>query len=207
MNKTDITITIEQRILLAASTIFTVKGYEAASMNEIANEAGVARTALNYYYRTKSLLFESVIVNYADKLWPNIADVAQLELSIFDKIPRIVKAYILFLQENPHMPLFVINELKRDREQFLSALFKDTSRVEPLMQLHKQLLNEMEIGNIRRLQLIDIVSTFVGLLVMPFAIKDALEALFINSKESSFNNFLERRESQVSEILIKFLQP
>jgi len=43
----------EVKIIEAAKQVFLEKGLENAKMRDIADTAGISRTALNYYYRTK----------------------------------------------------------------------------------------------------------------------------------------------------------
>ncbi|WP_347394970.1 TetR/AcrR family transcriptional regulator, partial [Parabacteroides leei] len=53
-------ITMESRILEAAKQVFVTKGYEATKMGDVAAKAGIGRTALHYYYRTKEMLFDAI---------------------------------------------------------------------------------------------------------------------------------------------------
>ena len=47
----------EQKILLAARKIFFQKGLAGARMQDIANEAGINKAILHYYFRSKDQLF------------------------------------------------------------------------------------------------------------------------------------------------------
>ena len=51
---------MESRIIEAAKRVFVRKGYEAATMSDVAAEVGIGRTALHYYYRTKEILFDAI---------------------------------------------------------------------------------------------------------------------------------------------------
>ena len=51
---------MEPRIIEAAKRVFVRKGYEAATMSDVAAEVGIGRTALHYYYRTKEILFDAI---------------------------------------------------------------------------------------------------------------------------------------------------
>lgn len=42
---------MEPRIIEAAKRVFVRKGYEAATMSDVAAEVGIGRTALHYYYK------------------------------------------------------------------------------------------------------------------------------------------------------------
>ncbi|MFI3295263.1 MAG: helix-turn-helix domain-containing protein, partial [Rikenellaceae bacterium] len=78
---------VEKDIKEAALRVFISKGYESTSMSDIAKEVGIGRTALHYYFRTKLILFDAIICDFADLLLPNIAGIANREGSIIDKIP------------------------------------------------------------------------------------------------------------------------
>jgi len=59
MNKTK-DLNTEQNILNAAKHVFQRKGLDGTRMQEIANEAGINKALLHYYFRSKQLLFEAV---------------------------------------------------------------------------------------------------------------------------------------------------
>ena len=50
----------EQTILEAAKKIFIHKGMDGARMQEIADEAGINKALLHYYFRSKDKLFEAI---------------------------------------------------------------------------------------------------------------------------------------------------
>ena len=51
----------KDRILAAAETVFARFGYRRASMEEIAEEAGLTRQALYHHYKNKEALFRAVV--------------------------------------------------------------------------------------------------------------------------------------------------
>ena len=50
----------EHRIMAAAAKVFMQKGRLGASMQDIADEAGINRTLLHYYFRNKEKLFDTI---------------------------------------------------------------------------------------------------------------------------------------------------
>ena len=50
----------ELKIFEAAQKVFQKSGFEGARMQEIANEAGINKSMLHYYYRNKDTLFMAV---------------------------------------------------------------------------------------------------------------------------------------------------
>ncbi|MFR9546429.1 MAG: helix-turn-helix domain-containing protein [Rikenellaceae bacterium] len=193
---------IEKDVKEAALRVFISKGYESTSMSDIAKEAGIGRTALHYYYRTKLILFDAIICDFADLLLPNIAGVANREGSIIDKIPDIVNAYYALLRENPAVPLFIINELNRDASCLVSAITKDSDRILPIIELKRQLEEQMESGILYKREIIDILSTFLSVVVLPFTIRKPIISILGDSAD-----FMERKKSDAIQILTEYMNP
>jgi TetR/AcrR family transcriptional regulator len=60
-------------ILKAAETVFAQKGFSGASTAEIARRAGVPKPNLHYYFRTKQVLYESVLDRILE-IWVDAMD-------------------------------------------------------------------------------------------------------------------------------------
>ena len=50
----------EQIVRDAARKVFTQKGFDGARMQDIADEAGIHKSLLHYYFRSKDKLFEAI---------------------------------------------------------------------------------------------------------------------------------------------------
>ena len=85
--------------LRVASRIFNEKGYHATSLDEVADDIGVTKTALYYYFKNKEqLLYECMKLTY------NCGQTARLEAealdaSAFDKLQFLYKRFIVLLME------------------------------------------------------------------------------------------------------------
>ena len=53
-------LSAQERIKLAATKVFTLKGLEGARMQDIADEANINKAMLHYYFRNKQQLFEII---------------------------------------------------------------------------------------------------------------------------------------------------
>ena len=58
-----------QRILDAARTVFSVKGYDGASVLKIAESAELAPSAIYNHYENKETLYMAVFEETADAIW------------------------------------------------------------------------------------------------------------------------------------------
>lgn len=197
---------IEKRILKAAEQIFIKKGFEAATMGDIAAEAGIGRTSLNYYFRTKEMLFEAILGNLMEMLLPNISQILEEEGGYQDKIKKVIRLYLQTMRKNELVPLFVVNELQRDPKHLFQFVLKNPERVMPIVHLRQLMVAEMEKGTIRRVPEIDLVSTFISLIIFPFLIRRPLTAIFLNDEEQAFEEFLDRRVDFVYTIVDQLLK-
>jgi Transcriptional regulator len=199
---------VEARIIEAAKRVFINKGYEAAKMGDIAAEAGIGRTSLNYYFRTKEMLFAAIFGQLMDALLPNIAILVDEEGHYTEKLRKLIHLYLTTLSKNPLFPLFVVNELHRDPEHLFNTIMKEPSRVQPMLKLQRLVLSEMEKGTIRRVPLIDLVANLISLVIFPFLIRTPLSVVFTEDKNSSnVEEFFNRREEVVYNLILDFLDP
>ncbi len=198
---------VETRIIEAAKQVFVRKGFESATMGDIAVEAGIGRTSLNYYFRNKEMLFEAILGNLMGMILPNIDQIVAEQSPYPEKIKKIIKLYLLMIRRNEFVPLFVVNEFHRDSQHLFKVVLKDPQRVSPIIKLRKFVEDEMEKGHIRKMPIIDLVSTFISLVVFPFLIRRPLTDLFLEGNDSAFDDFLDRRSDLIYGIVEHLLQP
>jgi len=87
--------TTEEKIVEAARTIFIKKGLSGARMQEIADEAGINKAMLHYYFRSKDMLFEMIFRQSAQKLFAKLNIIFDSDMSLFEKIEKFVGDYIM----------------------------------------------------------------------------------------------------------------
>ena len=133
-----------------------------ARMQDIADEAGMNKALLHYYFRNKETLFEQVFLEAARQLLPRINEVLNADLPLAEKIRSFCEIYIDIGMENPQLLLFVLNEIHQDPELFLRKVLKGRPRPNPNRFLD-QLQEEIDLGRIRS---IHPVQLFMHLLSM-----------------------------------------
>ena len=101
----------EQRIFNAAQRLFLQKGLSETTMQDIADLAGISRTSLHYYFRSKDRLFEKSLNNLIRNIMPRIDSTLAKDISLRDKIVEIATSYIEQLRGNELLPGFLIMEL------------------------------------------------------------------------------------------------
>lgn len=170
---------MEARILACAENLFLEKGYNTASMTEIAKEVGCTQALVHYYYRTKENLFSRIftdkmelfikcIVNEEDEKLP-FAEMLEVRIGrLFDLMcrnPRLASMLFFEIGENP---VWLI-----DMKDYLVDSGKAaTKRFGELIDV------EMAAGRIRKTDVMNLTLNIFSL-VVPFSCC----CLFWNSQE------------------------
>jgi len=191
----------EEKIFEAATEVFVEKGMDGARMQDIADHAGINKALLHYYYRTKEKLFTTVFEMIARKLFKKFAPVFDENLSLEDKIRFFFKEHISFLQENPRLPGFILNEVNRHPER-IKKLLASVDFENLWIKLYEQHKEELKRYNITRAEMPQLMISMAAISVFPFAAKGILEGI-LGKVNVSFNDFIEERKEFAAEFVIK----
>jgi AcrR family transcriptional regulator len=87
-------------VLAAAIDVFDEKGYKAATVQDIADEAGIVKGTLYYYIRAKEDLLFEVMDHVQKQLFPKLEELAAAEGTYAEKLHAFVRGYVLHTIEN-----------------------------------------------------------------------------------------------------------
>ncbi|MCX7774170.1 MAG: TetR/AcrR family transcriptional regulator [Clostridia bacterium] len=93
----------EEDIVSAAEKVFSQKGYEAASMDEIAKEAEFTKRTLYQYFENKEELYYAVLLKGFKRLATYMADASENQPTGFDTLKASFTAYFKFYKDYPHI--------------------------------------------------------------------------------------------------------
>ena len=190
----------ENKILTAARKVFTTKGMAGARMQDIADEAGINKALLHYYFRDKDKLFETIFMAEAHKFFPKINAIFQSDDPLFEKIGKFVNEYIDEMQENPYLPWFVINEINRDPDKFMQRILGETNRPKPAKFL-EQIEKEIRKGTIRRISPIHLLMNLISMTIFPFIAKPMITRN-LQMSETQFRQAMEQRRTEIPKFII-----
>src|SRR6185437_15857865 len=146
-NKANIDTTTEEKIKEAARIVFTRNGYAATKVRDIAAEADINLSLVNYYFRSKEKLFELIMAETIQKLFEKVLMVFNdTETTLIEKIELLVNHYIEMLLANPDIPLFFVNEIMSGSKKL--PLMTQNGRLFLNSHLAKQLMALKEEGKI-----------------------------------------------------------
>src|SRR5580658_7673422 len=86
-----------RQIIDGARAVFLAKGFDAASMNDIARAAGVSKGTLYVYFKHKEQLFEAIVDQECEAQAEGIFDLDSSDHDVETVLTRLGLAYVRFL--------------------------------------------------------------------------------------------------------------
>ena len=194
----------EEKIFEAATDVFVEKGLDGARMQDIADHAGINKALLHYYFRTKDKLFNAVFEMIAKKIFKKFAPVFDETLTLEEKIRFFFREHISFLQANPRLPGFLLNEVNRNPAR-IKKLLDNVDFNNLWMQLYNQHKDELQKYNISQETLPQIMISMAAMSVFPFAARGILEGL-LDKMGLDFNEYMEERKTFAADFVINALK-
>jgi TetR/AcrR family transcriptional regulator len=194
----------EEKIFEAATEVFEERGMDGARMQDIADRAGINKALLHYYFRTKERLFDTVFQKLAGKMFMKFAPVFEKDLTLEDKIRFFFKQHISFMQENPRLPSFILNEITRNPSH-IKKLLKSVDFKMLWKMLEEQHKDELSRYNITEESIPQIMTTIASMSVFPFAARPIFEGIF-ESIGVDFDTYIEDRKEFAAEFVLKAIK-
>ena len=196
---------IETKIIEAANNVFLKYGVDKSTMGQIADEAGISRTSLNYYFRSKNHLVQKVLNNIENKIIPTISILINDEnMPLIVKIELFVDEYIDLVTKYPMVPSFILWELTRE-PNWIIQFFKERNLNFEILNI--EITEEVKMGNVIPFKLEDLFVNILGLCAFPFVSKPLLMEFFFDQNEEKLFQFMISRKTEVKRILRNWLKP
>lgn len=191
-------ISTEEKLLLEAKKEFLERGFERASMVNVAKRANVSHATFHYYFRTKEQLFERICADKMNRFFETFnKSFKNGETDIVSKIVSAVGIQFDALTEIPQLPLFIMNEIianEKRAEQFQAKIIEIAQEhLEPMQEMVDEAIRKGEIAQIRLLDLMwDIMAlNLSAFMILPFGAPIAKKLLSENKK-----TFLQNRRQE-----------
>jgi AcrR family transcriptional regulator len=188
-------LSTEEKIRVAARTVFHNKGYAATKTRDIAKEAGINLALLNYYFRSKEKLFQIIMMDSIHSLFQSIIPLFfEEETTLFEKIEKFVGLYIDKLCNEPEIPLFILSELQRNPMVISEEIpFKEIFEGSVF---NKQFQEAIENKEINAISYHHLIMNIGGLTVFPFIGKPIFKQGG-NLKEEEFLSLMTERKKLI----------
>lgn len=194
----------EEKILEAAKKVFVRKGKAATRMQEIADEAGINKSLLHYYYRSKEKLFGAVFKFAFSRFAPRIIKVLETDKNIFEVLEIFISNYIDLIKKNPFIPMFILGEINKKDASFVTNVMRNSGVNIDFFE--KFVEKEKQNGLIKDVDHKQLLINIIALCVFPFIGRPLLEVIIFKDDKNEYDSFLENRKKEITELIINSIK-
>lgn len=177
-----------------AKNLFFVQGKFNATTQEIADEAGVNRTLINYYFRSRDNLIQ-IIFDEAQRVEKEKSEIIMTsDLPFKAKIAEFIEGSLSTSLQYPYLETYIVSQINK------GTCHKKDIEEKELKRLFEDIEKEMELGNIAKMAPIQFLLNMISLLVFPSAVRPLfMENLMINDAE--FDEIISERKDIIINML------
>ncbi len=185
----------EQLIKDTAKRIFFAEGKLHATTQDIADAAGVNRSLVHYYFRSRKLLFEQVTDEALNELRQIMSNVFVGELTFKEKLKRLINVFMDETIAYPYRELFLITETNRHDAGHADKVH-DT-HVKPFL---ADIKAEMDKGNIKVMDPRHFMLNLFSLMAYPL-LAGTLSKSFMKISDHEYVRLMKQRKQLIFEMI------
>lgn len=186
----------EQLIKDTAKRIFFAEGKRNATTQDIADAAGVTRTLVNYYFRSKDVLFRQVFDEAMLDMRHKFDAVLSAELPFRKKLEGFIDMFYAEVTAFPYKESFMISEINSHEFDV------DKKEISPALSIFiKDIKLEMDKGTIKKMKPANFMLNLFSLLAYPLLTRPLFKKLFELS-DVEFERLLHDRKKMILEMLL-----
>jgi len=195
--------TTRDKLIETAKELFLTKGVDRVGVREIATKAGINLSLMNYYFRSKEMLFEAIFEMLVNEKAIVLKQILNSEKPLEEKIRDYVYGYIDLLVEDQLLVSFVLSVIHRNNDKIASM--KSIYNLYNTDIFAAQLKSEIEKGNVRNVDPEQFYVNMISLILFPFSIKPLISDRN-KLDERTTKLFLVERKKIVYEMLMATLR-
>lgn len=187
----------EQLIRDTAKHLFFAEGKLHATTQEIADAAGVNRTLVNYYFRSRDILFDQVFNEAQEVFSSTLDEVFESSMPFKEKIRNLINVFIEETTQYPYRQLFIITEMNRDL-----VLYSKRSRVNKVKSFIEEIQLEMDNGALRKMDPRQFIINLFSLMAHPLITAPLQQAIF-GMNDDEYAKLMEERKELIFETIFR----
>lgn len=185
----------EQLIKDTAKRLLFAEGKLHATTQEIADAAGVNRTALHYYFRSRDLLIAAVFQEAMQALSLRLNECMQSKKPFKEKIEFLIEVFLKDMIQYPYQETFLVTEINT-----LGKTLVDNIHSGPVMHFLKEVQSEMDQGKINTTDPYQFLMNLFSLLSYPLIMAPLYRQLFQLSGED-FDKLIHDRKAMILKMI------
>lgn len=189
----------EKLMMDTAMHIFFGEGRFKATTQEIADAAGVNRTLINYYFRSRNNLFDFVFQRAQQQDHEMMETIVFSDLPLKEKLSKHLDVSLEQSKKYPYLEMYMAMQMNHG-----NSCYKDADSMGRLLdKFYLEIGIEMEKGNIEKMRPEQFVLNFVSLMSFPIAMRTLFQESMGFSNEA-YDKLLEERKDIIMNILFKY---
>jgi AcrR family transcriptional regulator len=187
----DAEIQTEKLIKENAKILFFQKGLLNATTQEIADEAGVNRALIHYYFRSREQMLETLLDETLQEKKDRIRKILTSSLPFKEKIANYIDAVVDYGLKYPYLDNFIISEIARRPDKVKLFCAKDRLKSSDL--IRDALNKEIKKGKIAALSAEHFVVNLISLCNYPLLAKSVIQTIH-GMTDTAYRKFLVERK-------------
>src|SRR6266851_2095034 len=118
-----------ETLIAAASELFAQRGYDHASLDEVAERAGVTKVIVYRHFASKKDLYMQLLATHRDELLRTLAEGMAAHRPLADRVPTVADAWFSYVEINPFAWAMLFQDVTGDPEiRAFHTGMRDTAR-------------------------------------------------------------------------------
>ena len=184
----------ENHIKETAKNMFFKEGRYDATTQDIADAAGVNRTLLHYYFRSRDVLLEKVLLEGQMQFRQKMSERLNPELSFKEKIDQLVDLWMEHIAEYPYLDAYLVTKVHNG--DFLDNLVNDGKRdAKETQAFFEEIEAEMKAGRLVTMEPIQFLLNLISMISYPLIMRPLLEKSLSLSKRNYSKIMADRKNA------------
>ncbi|MCP2519074.1 TetR/AcrR family transcriptional regulator [Candidatus Aminicenantes bacterium AC-708-M15] len=188
----------KERILKVAQEIFSKKGFDSTTTQEIAERAKVNKAMIHYYFKNKEGLYIEILRKLFSEIASKILNIFSMNLTPPEKFKLLISEYIDFISKNRFLPPLVLRSVlsyKRNIYEIIKEIML------PVYKKGEEVFDEgKRKGYFYDYDYKNLIPTLIGAIIFYFIAHPVFSFIWEDNPLSNEN--LEKRKNE----LIKFIE-
>jgi AcrR family transcriptional regulator len=181
----------EELIKEKARALFFQKGFLNATTQEIADEAGVNRALIHYYFRSREQMLDVLLDETIQEKKKRARSILTSEIPFREKIARYIDAIVDYGLAYPYLENFIISETARRPDKLKLICSQDKVKSSDL--IRKELEAEIAAGRLASISAVQFMVNLSALCNYPLLAKSVLQTIH-GMSDSAYRKFLAERK-------------
>lgn len=186
-------------IISTAKNLFFKEGKFNATTQEIADAAGVNRTLINYYFRSRNALFDLVFEEGKKEDERRQKMIVMSDLPVREKLELFIDYFLVQAKTYPYREVYMLTQMTKGE----GCVYDKKEHIKDMTEkFYVELEREMEKGTIQKMKPIQFMLNFISMLIFPVVMRPFLQNNFeLNEKE--YEKILSDRKEIILQTIFK----